>query len=253
MPGDKTITPRGKWPQETAKFRVVLLVLLASAGIVLARGWILSGLARLLIREDRSSRTDFPDGIWIRGSLVAEGYGCYDLAAQLYHERPARQVLLVRREADRLVRNGIVPPLEEVTRRELAARGVPSAAFQRIGPPARNGREETQRLGEWLKKRPGMEVMLLCDRFASATRRQFLDEELPAQTAVRIKITAIPDPRFDESNWWHSRDGVRSTMFAILARLYARFRGPAAETIEPWDPDEYERELRRAATAGEGP
>jgi hypothetical protein len=74
--------------------------------------------------------------------------------------------------------------------------------------------------------------------------RFLLDSVLEPEDARRIHVVAMPDHRFDESNWWKSRLGFKDFFgsFAILA--YAWCHGEDSLQPPSWDPDQYEATLR---------
>jgi hypothetical protein len=205
--------------------------LVAIAGAIwLGRTAILRGCARLLIADERAAGGGF---VWIRDSDLAT----FQTAARVYREQPATKIILVARFPSALVRAGILERFETIARRELAARGVPAAAIEILGPEARTNREEIRRMSTWLEARPARQVALLWGQFSSARQRQVLDETMPAGVRCRVKIRALPNPRYNDTNWWHSREGVRSFMFAVISRTYSRLAGTAIEDAEDWDPE----------------
>jgi len=69
--------------------------------------------------------------------------------------------------------------------------------------------------------------------------------------AGHVKILALASPRYDETNWWRSREGSRELAFGLLSRAYVYSGGSLIEDIEPWDPDKLEKSLAESIT-GEG-
>jgi hypothetical protein len=212
-------------------------VLLAVAAVWLLRAWILHAVAWGLIVDENRTGADY---LWIAG-----GDHCYDQAAQLYHDQPSRRIVLVEQYPRRIVRAGVQLSPEAIGRRELARRGVPPEAVIVIPGRAKNAWEATRILGEWRPSRAGAEVLLLCDRFDSRRRRRIQDSALDADSAKHIHVLALPDRRFDESDWWRTRDGVKHCGLSWLWLTYAWCRGAPDEPVENWNPDDYEQTLRQ--------
>ena len=244
LPTGGQSNPQRESRTDWRKWRNLLLLLFAAGAIWLVRQPILTGIARVLIVDEPPGN---PAAIWIRDSGVV----IYDEAARLCRETPGLKILLVAWEPSRLVRAGVLEPLETITRREMAARGVPAEAIEVVGPPVRTGRQEINQLSAWLENRPGACAALPLGRFSSARQRQVLDEIMASDTASRVKIVALASPRYNESNWWRSREGLRNLAFGLLSRGYGCFCGSRGEDIEPWDPDQYEESLAETI-AGEG-
>ena len=63
----------------------------------------------------------------------------------------------------------------------------------------------------------------------------------------RIGVHALVDRRYDETNWWKSRCGVKSLMLGVIELAFAVCRGENYPNSGHWDPDRYERALRQTA------
>jgi hypothetical protein len=219
----------------------LLAILLTVAAVWLLRVWILRTVAwGLIVNED----CPIADYVWIADGDHC-GDRCFDRAAQLYRKRPSMRIILVAQYRQRIVQIGVQPPPEAIGRRELASRGVPSAAVIVIPGRARNAWEEVQLLTSWLASQSGAEVLLLCDQFGSRLQRHIVDSVMDANGAKHIHIDPLPNRRFDEHDWWRKRDGVKHLGLSFLELLYAWYRGAPGEAAETWTPADYERTLRQ--------
>jgi hypothetical protein len=225
------------------RFGLCAAVLVAVAGgLGFAHGPILRWAACALIVE-REELT--PDAIWLGG-----GDRRLQTAADLYHENPRRSILITRGVRDRVIQIGVLPPLEEVARKHLMDRGVPSEAIEFFGDACRDRWETARALQRWLERNPEKRVLLLCGRFRSRQCLDILRQVLEPQEVARIDIRGLPNYRCDETNWWKSRTGVKQFINAWLGLLCTWTSGEPVEKPVPWDPETYE-ELVEAMIAGE--
>jgi hypothetical protein len=134
----------------------------------------------------------------------------------------------------------------------LTRRGVPGDAIVTIPGVWLGAREESQRLGDWLRPRPEVQLVVMAERLNTARLRWILDHALEPELAARIAVEPLAQPKFDETNWWKSRDGIKAFMSSWLGWCYARTQNRPPEIAQPWDPQAYRRWLAEGA-AGAGP
>lgn len=218
------------------------VVLAAIAGCAwLWRGTILRAAAELLIVDQPSSRCEWV--LIVQGN--GRGVGRYDEAARLYHEDPSRRVVLIQRFPRPTIRIGAVPAPDAIGRRELAARGVPMKSVTLIPGEADDEWTAAHALQSWLRDRPDGRLLVLCNRFQSGHQRLVLDTVLDPAAAARVSVRGLADRRYDETDWWQSRRGVKELMFAYLELAHARWCGESHAARQAWNPDDYERMLQR--------
>jgi hypothetical protein len=181
------------------------------------------------------------DVVWIRPRCD----GAFDVVAGLYREAPSRRVVLVEPAPIRLVQAGFLPTFEAICRRELEARGIPQNSVAVVGRGARNGWDEARLAAAWFEANPSARVAILCDRFSSGALRSILDAVLPPEHAARIRIVALPSRRYDETDWWQSRTGVRQFMYAAIARAYVSWVGEPDEVPTAQSPEDFEQMLEQ--------
>ena len=182
---------------------------------------------------------------------VLEWYGnpdgdrCCDVAVELCRRRPSCGVLLVESRRGRLVEMGILPSFETFSRRELKARGLPPKVVSVIHSDGCDDWATARALRAWLADRPNASLVLLCGSFRSAHLRYVLDAVLDPSQAARVRIRALPDRRYDETNWWTSRDGIKAFGFAWLRQLHGWCAGGDHPPPPSCSVDDYENHVRQ--------
>jgi hypothetical protein len=161
-------------------------------------------------------------------------------AAECYR---AGRILLIEEWPGRVVQLGILPPREDALRRDLDAAGVPEGAVTVLTGRAKNDWDRGRRLRQWLADNPGATVTVLCDRFGSRRLCRIFGATLGAD-AARLRWWAPADRRYDESNWWHCKEGFVRLFNAGAGLGYVWLKGEDREEWRPWEPDNYEASLR---------
>jgi hypothetical protein len=205
----------------------------ALAGLVALHPLLLCGGARLLV-------VDQPRGAVSHLVLVARDSAAdrrHAVAADFVRRNPAGRVLLIEAEPDTLVRCGIVPADEVLDRQALAERAVPAAAIELIRGAAADRWQAMHSLQRWLDAHPDARAAVLCDRFDSRLQRSVADAVLTPDAARRVTIWALPKREFDERNWWRTRRGARSLVYAWLSLTFHTLCGEPQEAERNWHPD----------------
>ena len=60
-----------------------------------------------------------------------------------------------------------------------------------------------------------------------------------------VRIHAIDDQRYDETNWWRSRSGLKKIFGAYIHLAYALSGQVESPPGPRFDPDRYEQQLRQ--------
>jgi hypothetical protein len=229
--------------------KVGVLLALAVA-LWFAHSWLLSvGVARPLIADDPPADAQY---LCLRGDEFGfDGEDCLDQAATWRRATPAGRILLLEPWPRRIVDIGILPSFEQTARRELGQRGVADDAVVLVRGRAKDEWEEARLLQTWLQERPEASIVVLCSRFQSGQRRYVLDTVLAPADARRVAVRGLADPRYDETNWWKSRSGVKAVMFGWLRLIYAWGRGEDRDVPRRYTADEYQTLLK--TTFGEAP
>ncbi len=233
-------TPASSRPQPRWKRRLL------AAGIVLAvlalcHAPLLRGLAGLLVVDDSLVPTD---AVVVMGSNGANANFPLDEIAQLYKDKMVSQVVLIEDRSSRLIQAGILAPLETVLRRELGARAVPEDRLTTRAGEYLTGWDAARALGHWLQEHPDTRVTLLCGQFDGRCSALIVRSVLDPQTAARVHWRAVPDSRFDVTNWWRKRHGIIRVLGAHVTLLHTWIMGEPPRPAKPWDPDRFENNLR---------
>jgi hypothetical protein len=126
----------------------------------------------------------------------------------------------------------------------LAARGLPQNAIMAIPSDGHDDWAKARALRAWLLERPTATVVMLCDRLGTAHRRHVLNVVLDSSQAPRLYLRALPDRRYDETNWWMSRSGYKGFGMAWLLQFRAWCAGGDHQPPPLHNADDYEHSLR---------
>ncbi len=118
-------------PSQHRRFWLRLLIVLAAvAGLWLVHEPLLRGVAGLLVVDEPADHFQY-----VSLSSCAnrpDGDRAYDAAVTLFRQNPSCHILLIRPTPTRLIESGALASFETVSRRELAARGLPQKAIAPI-------------------------------------------------------------------------------------------------------------------------
>lgn len=225
----------------TLKWKIIVAIAVVGfAGAVLFHAPLLRGLADPLIVDQT---TDDYDSICLLPFFQApDGDRCYEVAADLFRKNPSAQVLVVDLPPNRIKESGALPSFETISRRELGDRGVPGDSISILRSQWIDDWATAETLAVRLRERPESSVLLLCAEFHSARVRAVLDDVLDPAEAARVWVMPLPDRRFDQTNWWTSRCGVREFGMNWLIRLQGWLGGQAAHPPRK-SADDYRRDI----------
>jgi hypothetical protein len=223
------------WPR-------LLLLLGAVAGLWLVHGPLLRGAADLLVVDEPADHAQYVClSSWEFGP---DGDRAYDVAATLFRQNPACHILLIGSGPSRLVESGSLASFETISRRELAARGLPQKAIESISRDGWDDWATARALRPWLLDRPAAVVVLLCGRMRSAHVRRVLSAVLDPSQAAGVRVQGLRDRHFDETNWWLSRRGYKAFGMAWLRRFCEWRAGGDHAPPRLQNADDYERSFR---------
>jgi hypothetical protein len=226
------VTPRGiRWGR-----RGLGLVLVAIC-IYLCRAYLLRAASRFLVVEDVVAPADY--------ALVLKGDRTVDGAAQIFREAVATHFLVIEEKPGRLQGLGVRPAFETAVRQALADRGLPPKQLTVIPARAFSDWDDARALAGWLDGRPGATVIVLCDRFRGRQVRHVFTKVLPPDIARRVHFVSVPQPSYDETNWWRHKQGLLDLFTAYVRLGYVWICGEDKEEWREWNPDAYEKALRQ--------
>jgi hypothetical protein len=165
-----------------------------------------------------------------------------ECAAKYIRAEEGAQVLLIGWVPERTEALGVLPLRAERERQFLVSRDVPVSAIHVWPEQTRDDWDRARALGAWLREHPEVQVAVLCDRFGSRRLRIILDRSLGAD-ASRAHVTAVPDRRYDETNWWRRQEGTVHTWYGFTSLSYVCLVGEGDAPTPNWDLDAYERAL----------
>jgi hypothetical protein len=210
-------------------------VLAVLAGLYLFRAPLLRSAASALVVDQPPEPT--------AALLLLDADRGPERVAESYRQGRAERVLLIEEWPGRAVELGVLPPREDVLRRNLEAEGVPEESVTVLKGRAKNDWERGRLLREWLAGHPGATVTVLCDRFGSRRLCRVFGVTLGAD-AGRLRWRAPADRRFDENDWWRHKEGFLRLFSAGTGLGYVWLAGEDREEWRPWEPDQYEKTLR---------
>ena len=177
--------PRHRWVR-------LAITLAAVAGLWLVHGFVLRGLARLLVRDEPTDQFQYV-GL-MAGGEGPDGDQAYAVAAALFQQHPSCRFLLIQPAATRLVETGVLPSFAALSRRELAARGVPPCALLCVPSDGHDDWAIARALRAWLADHQRASVVLLCGRLRSAYVRHVLNVVLDSSQAAQVRLRAARPP-----------------------------------------------------------
>jgi len=207
------------------------------AAIVVAHQYLLSGIAGWLVSEDRD-----PEGTW---GLVVDGDRCSSVAAGLVQQGTLKHVLLISSPPGRLQQIGVLPAWDNVIRGELLRQDVPATVIETLHPGAEDGWDDAKTLERWLDRHPDQRVLVFRERFASQRQRVIYNRELSPQNRARVAIVALPDRRYDETNLWKGKVGIKAFFRQWFCLSCERLVGPRQPRKRSLTAQEYEDALFR--------
>ena len=196
--------------------RLLALVLVVFLGFVF-RATLLTALAAPLIVDMHVS---VPSSIF----LLSPSKAAIDEAAELYHKRLASRIIVLRQPPTRFDQIGLVGP-SSTARTELVDRGIPEHLQLVLPCAGRSTWAFATAMKGWLSEHPADVALLVCNRFGSRRARSILDRVLDQSERARVGVRALPDIRYDETNWWQRKEGLLDLFQAYVRLGYSYANG----------------------------
>ncbi len=226
-------------PPPTSRRKKWALRLLVAAAVAvtlyLARAPLLRAVGGWLVVDDAPQAGDVV--------LLLDADRGFDRAADRYRAGLAPGVLVLETPPGRLQRLGVVPSRGETARRALAERDVPVMAVTVVECPGWGDWNRARALRTWLTDNPAARVAVLGDRLNSRRTRGIFRGILGDDLAGRVHWCALPDRRYDETNWWQNKTGLRACCNGYLGLAHGALYGENSRAADEWDPDQYEQLL----------
>jgi hypothetical protein len=132
---------------------------------------------------------------------------------------------LVDNRSDRLNEIHAIPSFEALVEKMIRSQGRTEKSISMAHSDGIDDWARARAIGTWLADHPNATLLVLCDRFRSAHFRRAIDLGLGATAAARVGVRGLPDERFDETNWWQTRVGIKAFGFAGLRRIHGWLAG----------------------------
>lgn len=227
---DTASATKAKCPAHWRRRLRNLLCLLAAVGCIwLFRAQLLRAASYVLVCDE-----GYPEG---RFSLVLGGDRFHRNAARLYEERNVEGILLVERPPDRLERMAILPSTTAMVSEELARGGVPVEKIQVLTPASLDNISLSSVIALWVEQNPTTNLVVLCDEFSSRALRWSLDRRLSRADAGRVHLSPLKSRRYEERNWWHSKEGTTAFVGGWLSLLWPLVHGERESVVQECDPE----------------
>lgn len=173
--------------------------------------------------------------------LLVGGDSAIAMAARDYAERRIGKIALIGYRPGRLQMLGVVATNDEIQRRHLVARGVQSDHILSLTLDAIDEWDVGRAVALLTHRHAQCRIVVLCDRFSSRLISHVLHAQTPESAVADVSITALRDRRYDETNWWRSKTGVKSFFGAWFDLTYALIKGDERASGAPLTPEQYER------------
>ena len=220
------------------RIRLALFLMTISAAVVmLLHQPILCGLGNELIHEDPFGNYD--------SVFVLSGDRDYAVAAELFKKEQVKKLILLKGPLPPLVRAGIADSSEAIKKRELRKLGVPADSIIAIPNEIAHDWEFADQLQKWLGSHPKERVVVIARLFTTRKLRIILENTLTDTQLSRVGFYAIRDRRFNESNWWRTRTGIKDFVNSAISQLHVIVVGRPQPFLMPeWSREALEQQLR---------
>jgi hypothetical protein len=202
------------------------------AAILALHKFILAAIAGLLVVPELNRQPTV--------AAIHSGDRRYATAAAELQAGEIHRVLLFRRNPGRLQLMGVLPTDEQIGLRELSRGGVAGGAIEILASGHASDEDVLVSLDAWLKGQPSEVVGIYCSRFGSRRMDMLCHRLLAPTTRGRIVVVPLADRRFDESNWWKSRSGIKELFGSAFRLTYAWLRGVDRRSRPMLNAEQYE-------------
>jgi uncharacterized SAM-binding protein YcdF (DUF218 family) len=128
------------------------------------------------------------------------------VAAALFKQGLARQILLPGVKSSVTAVTGLQPPEQEIMRQILRLRGVPEQAIVQMPGEVTNTRDEAVALRRFLGPESRSSVAVVTNGYHTRRARAIF-RKVFAGSGVDLHFIAAPTDGFDAHNWWHFERG----------------------------------------------
>ena len=220
----------------TGRHVKVIVAILAIVTLFYFHAAILHGIGSLLVSTEPMRPVQFV--------IILGDPGWVEHTADLIDRAAVRTVVLVEPKMPRTVAVGAVESFATLGRKELLRQGVSEDAIEVVLSQAENHHQAFRAVNDWLQQKPDTQSVILVNRLRTRYFRQVIDSVLAADHAKRLHVVPIRLSLYDETNWWHSADGLKGVARNYLSLIHVLCYGEPDLGMEDWDPDQYQRSLQ---------
>ncbi len=211
---------------------------LLAGGMLVYRNAILTAIGRQLVVAEMSSRrtADAAEA----HLLVHSGDRVGEVAAEYLERGQAGRCLVLQGTPSRIVQLGALPLDADLRIDELMKHGVSENQIMKLEVKGDRQWDWAREVGNWLQENPQANVLFLSDQFSTHENRAIVNRAITPALAQRVELVPLPDRRYDETNWWTSRLGIRRVGAGYLSLAYVYLVGEPEHDHAYRTPDEYE-------------
>lgn len=197
------------------KLTLLATVIALSCGgfVFLFQTQILTSLARVLVVDDSLQPADV---IYIlNGEVNTRPFH----AAGLYQQGLASEVVIPREESGPASKIGLYPNGTDVSANILQSLGIPPERVKiiEVEGGVTSTRDEAQVLRDYVETNNIESVIVVTSAFHTR-RSRWIFNKLLTGSGVRLQVSAAPQWKFDETNWWQKETGL-----LMFANEYLKF------------------------------
>lgn len=228
--------PEERWRWGKIIFAVTILTIAGTIGALIP--FIAESIASLLVAKDTGAFTGQP--VWVvltaNHRRVPE---TYDRVADLVRQFRAERVLIFARPVSRVEELGIVPSPEKLAVDELERRGIDRELLRVHSAAVFDPWDEIRQLAVMMDHK-AVRMIYCVGRFDSRAISGVVRRLVEPEKCALIWIRGLPDPRFDETNWWKSRAGWKALFAGYMGLAQAWLFGEPRK-LRLKSVDEYEQ------------
>lgn len=214
--------------------RRIVIVAIAVLGAFLLHPFIFRWMADQLIASTSDYEVDCV--------AVLDGDERFRVVQEMHEKSPDLHVLVFQEPHDRLTQWNVTPPTSQRDLAALREAGVPEEQIEILPFSSYAEWEWARQLHQWTAQNPDRSVAVLCREFDSRRTRYTVDKTA-SDASSTVTIIPLSDRRYDRTNWWKSRTGVKSFWSGGFDLIYALLFGEENPPAPDWNPDDYEKQL----------
>jgi hypothetical protein len=179
---------------------------------------------------------------------MADDSRAIDGAIERVRRGAAAGLILFDTPPTRSERCGAWPRCDVAISNYLKSRGLADSAIVVLRGPSRTSWDAGRALAPWLAVRPTLHLDVACRPLGGRYEKAVLAAVLPRDEFAQLHFGATED-RFDETNWWHDREGIQMVFQSYVQLAYIAIHGETHSALPAWTLAQYEQNLPPAPPA----